>query len=126
MSHVVTAIIYVWLIINIVPFVVYGIAARFANIQTPGQVSTQQFMLSVFLEKFGVATTFAVVFLMGDRVTAPNWLFYGMLWWYMAALAEVATAMRGGYGWKEAVIGIVSELIYFPLAAYTMAWLITP
>lgn len=126
MNHVMTSVIYVWAIIFIVPFIVYGVASKVAGIEPPKQVSVQQFLASVLLEKLGVATTFALVFLMADRVAAPNWLYYGLLWWYMFALAEVAMAMRSQSSWKEAFVGIISELIYFSISAYVMVWIITP
>jgi hypothetical protein len=126
MNHVVTSVLMVWATIFIIPFIVYGVAAKLSDMEMPKQVSAQQFMLSVLVEKLGVATTFALVFLMADRVAGPNWIYYGLLWWYMFALAEIATAMRNQSTWKEAIAGIVSELIYFPVSAYIMVWIITP
>jgi hypothetical protein len=56
---------------------------------------------------------------------ANNWVMYGLVWAAMFAVVELGQAIGPDYSKKkEAVAGIISEFIYFPVAAAAIAKLI--
>ena len=74
-------------------------------------------MASVFLEKLGHTIAFVGIFCLARRALRERWLWYAAAWWSMFVIAEAALAIRAEYSWPEAVAGMISETIYFPLAA---------
>jgi hypothetical protein len=81
--------------------------------------------LSVLVSKAGTALAFVGIFALGQETLATQWLAYGLLWWGMYVIGEVGQAIGPGYSWSEAVAGIISETVYFPLAAFVVARTIT-
>jgi hypothetical protein len=53
-----------------------------------------------------------------------HWLAYSMVWVAMYALTEFGQTLMSSYSRKEAVAGVISELIYFPLASVAVARLL--
>ena len=47
-----------------------------------------------------------------------DWLVYALIWFAMFAASEAGEAISGRQGWREALLGMVSEGIYAPAAAY--------
>ncbi len=76
-------------ILYFVPLIVYGPASSLGWVEFPAPESPGRFMLSVLVLKVGVATAFVGLFHLG----------------------------RPGYGWSEALFGILSEAVYTPLSA---------
>ena len=52
-----------------------------------------------------------------------QWLLYAGLWWLMFVIGEAGQAIGPGYSVQEAMAGVVSETIYFPLAGLVVHWL---
>lgn len=111
-------------IIYIVPFVLYAASSVFLGLKTPEGASPMIFLLSVFVSKFGTAIAFTLIFYFARNSFSGYWLLYAFIWWLMFVIGEAGQAIGPNYSWKEAVVGAVSETIYFPISAYVVNWLI--
>ena len=107
----------VFLIFFCVPFLAYGTYSALTGREPPDEVSLAVFMASVVLEKIGHTIAFVGLFYLGRGTFRDRWLWYAAAWWSMFVLAEAALAIRSDYSWPEAIAGMISEAIYFPLAA---------
>jgi hypothetical protein len=105
-------------IIYIVPFLVYGIFSAVAGLKPPEDASPVQFLVSVFVSKGGTAIAFVLIFYFARDSLSGRWLLYAFIWWLMFVIGEVGQAIGPNYSWKEAMAGIISETIYFPLSAF--------
>ena len=105
-------------IIYFVPLLAYGTLSATMDLKPPEGVSPAIFMISVLVSKVGHALAFVLLFYLARESLAGRWLLYAFVWWLMFVLGEVGQAIGPGYSWLEAVAGIISETIYFPLAAY--------
>ena len=105
-------------IIYVVPFVVYGTFSALAGLKPPAGVSPAQFLVSVLVSKVGTAVGFVLIFYVARMSLGGRWILYAFLWWVMFVVGEVGQTLGPNYSWKEAIAGIVSETIYFPIAAY--------
>lgn len=110
------------IIIFVVPIVVYGIFVKFFGIKEPAKKA--KFFLGVLIEKIGTSIGFVTLFYLGKDLFINNWLAYGMVWLAMFALTEIGQIYMTGSSKKEAIAGVISEAIYFPLAAYTISLLL--
>ena len=117
----VLAIVLVLVIIFVVPFVVYGVFAVTAGLEPPDEGSPLRFLLGIFVFKLGNAIGFVLILVLGRESIGGRWFLYGILWLVMSAIGEIGEAIGPGYSWTEAVLGIISEAVYFPLSAY-VAW----
>ncbi len=108
-------------IIFVVPIFVYGLFVKFASLKEPEKKLS--FMLSVLIQKIGTALGFVCLFVIAQEYFAGQWLVYGFIWATMFAIVEIGQAIGPGYSKKEALAGIISEFIYFPLSAFVVAWL---
>ncbi len=117
MRRIVMAVLVVLLIVYIVPFAVYGLASVFGGLEPPKNTSPAAFLLGVLVTKVGTAIGFVLLL---DRAwhcfCARRWLYAGV-WWAMFVLGEFGQAIGPNYSWLEALAGIVSEAIYFPLSS---------
>ena len=111
---VVVEIVSVFLIIFIVPFVIYGLNSKWMKVKTPENPG--MFMLGVAIEKIGASIGFVILF-------EKNWIPYSLVWFVMFALGEIGRALGPDYSSKEALLGIASEAIYLPLSGYVVDWL---
>ena len=111
-------------IIYIVPFVVYGVGSVVAGLKPPEGASPAGFLLSVLVSKFGTALCFVLVFYLARQELSGRWLLYAGLWWLMFVIGEMGQAIGPQYSWKEAVAGIISETLYWPLSALVTNWMI--
>jgi hypothetical protein len=111
-------------IIYSIPFVVYGIASKVTNVKTPEGVSPARFLISVLISKTGTAISFVLIFYFARNSLSDQWLVYGAMWWLMFVIGEIGQAVGPNYSWKEAFPGIISETMYFPIAAYVTNWMI--
>jgi hypothetical protein len=107
----------VFAIFFFVPFLAYGTYAALTGLEPPDTVAPAVFMASVFLEKLGHTIAFVGIFYLARRALHDRWFWYAAAWWSMFVIAEVALAIRAEYSWPEATAGMISETIYFPLAA---------
>ncbi len=110
-------------IIFIVPVGVYGLFVRYWGVSEPKRTSS--FLTSVLVQKVGTAVGFVVVFAMAREYFVENWLGYGLVWAAMYAIVEIGQAIGPGYSNMEAVAGIISEVIYFPVSAFVIAELLS-
>lgn len=124
MGKIILSIFLVLVIIYIVPFLVYGLFTVLIGLKTPEGVSPFQFLISIFISKVGVSLAFVLIFYFGRNAFSEQWLLYAFIWWLMLTIGEVGQAIGPNYSWKEAVAGILSETIYFPVSAYVVNWLI--
>lgn len=123
MDRVVLSILAVLGIIYVFPFFIYGVLSSVGWIEKP-KGSPTAFLLSILVSKIGTAVAFVLLFYFGHGAFGGNWLLYALVWWIMFILGEIGQAIGPNYSWKEAVAGIVSETIYFPLSAYLVFRLI--
>jgi len=124
LSQIALSIILVLLIIYIVPMVVYGLFSTLIGAKMPEGISPIKFLLSVLVSKIGTAIAFVLIFYFARTVFSELWLLYAFIWWLMFAIGEIGQTIGVNYSWKEAVAGVISEIIYFPLAALVVSWLI--
>ncbi len=68
----------------------------------------------------GTSFGFVVIYYLGKANFESNWLIYSLVWVGMFAIVEVGQALIPNYSKKEALAGIISEVIYFPLAGLVM------
>jgi hypothetical protein len=111
------SIVAVLVIIYVVPFVLYASATVVWDLKPPDDVAPWRFLLGVLVSKAGTALAFVWIYHFAKAGLNRRWLLYAFIWWLSFAIGEVGQAIGPAYSWKEAVIGIVSEAIYFPLAA---------
>ncbi|MHC4136954.1 MAG: hypothetical protein ACYTDU_20175 [Planctomycetota bacterium] len=107
----------VFVIFLFVPFLAYGTYSALTGLEPPDDVEPAVFMASVFLEKLGHTIAFVGIFCLARGSLRGRWLWYAAAWWSMFVIAEAALAIRSEYSWPEAIAGMISETIYFPLAA---------
>ena len=124
MAKVILSILLVLLIIYVVPFLVYGIGSVVAGLKTPEGASPVKFLISVLVTKIGTAITFVLIFYFARKSLSGQWLLYAFVWWLMFIIGEIGQTIGPNYSWKEALAGMISETVYFPLAAYLTNWLI--
>ncbi|NJM82314.1 MAG: hypothetical protein HC844_07320 [Tabrizicola sp.] len=105
----------VFVIILVVPVLVYGALSRISGLQPPGD-DPSAFLAGVAVSKLGTAIAFVGLWFLARDSLAPQWLPCVALWWVMFVLGEVGQAIGPGYSWSEAIAGIVSETIYLPLS----------
>lgn len=104
-------------VIYAVPFVVYGTLSALGWVGKP-KGSPSAFLLSILVSKTGTSIAFVLLLYFSRGALGGNWLFYALVWWIMFVFGEIGQAVGPNYSWKEAVAGIVSETVYFPLSAY--------
>lgn len=121
--NLILSIILVLVTIYIIPIIVYGIFSAVAGLKPPDG-SPFMFLLSVLISKTGTAIAFVLIFYFAYDALSDDWLLYGFIWWLMYAIGEIGQAIGPNYSWKEAISGITSETVYFPLSAYIVRWLI--
>ena len=110
-------------IIFIVPIIVYGVFSKHFGVKEPEKKFN--FFAGVLLEKIGTAAGFVGLFFLGRQAFAENWFWYGFLWFGMFAITEIGQIYRINSPKKEALAGIISEAIYFPLVAYIIVSILT-
>jgi hypothetical protein len=112
-------------IIFSVPFAIYAATSIVTGLETPGG-SPLVFLTSVLVSKTGTALAFVLLFYFARDSFSGHWVLYAAIWWIMFAIGEVGQAIGPDYSWPEAIAGILSETIYFPLSAYLVNWMIRP
>lgn len=102
-------------IIFVVPVLIYGLFSAVLGLKEPDKKLS--FLLGVLIQKVGTAIGFVALFYLGKDYFIDNWVAYSAVWFVMFALTELGQTIMSDYSKKEAVAGILSELVYFPLAA---------
>lgn len=110
------------IIIFVVPILIYSMAVKYAGLSEPDKKLS--FMVAVLIQKIGTSLGFVALFVVGKEIYISNWLLYGIVWALMFAIVEIGQAIGPGYTKTEAVAGIISEFIYFPLSAFVIAGLL--
>ncbi len=106
------------LIFYFIPFAIYGSVSAFTGLKLPDDASPVQFLVSVLVIKIGIAIAFVLVFYFARVSLRDQWLLYALLWWLMFVFGEIGQALSPSYSWTEALLGIVSETLYVPFAAF--------
>ncbi len=104
-------------IIYIIPFILYAAATVVWDLKPPDDAPPWQFLLGVLVSKTGTAIAFVTIYHFAKSGLDRKWLLYASIWWVSFTIGELGQAIGPNYSWKEAVIGIISEAMYFPLAA---------
>jgi hypothetical protein len=117
------AIMAVWAVIFIIPVLVYGLSSAITGLQPPGE-SPGMFLLGVAISKFGTAIAFVLIYSLAQDPLRGQWLAYAALWFVMFAIGEVGQAVGPDYSWQEAILGVISEAIYFPASGLIVMWLV--
>jgi hypothetical protein len=118
MARIALTVVVVFVVIQVVTFVVYGLASALDWVQPPDESEVAAFFFGVVVENIGHVISFVLLYWLARRSLQGKWLHYACIWWLMFALGETGTAIRPGYSWPEAIGGIVAEAIYLPLAAF--------
>jgi hypothetical protein len=118
MGTIFVSIILVLVIIYIVPFIIYGIASVVTKLEPPKGVSPKRFLVSVLISKIGTSICFVLLYYIAREAIASQFLPYAGIWLIMIILGEIGQAIGPNYSWKEAILGIISEIVYVPLSAY--------
>ena len=113
------AVLSVWCILFVIPFVIYGSGSVLFDLKPPAGAAWQ-FLLSVAVTKVGTAIAFVALFAFCRDGWRGHWLLYAGIWFFMFAASEVGDAVKASYGFTEAMLGILSEAVYAPLAAFTI------
>ena len=106
-------------VIFIVPIVIYGTFSQFGLAQIPGGAPAS-FLAGVLVSKIGTAIAFVLFFTLAPTELGQNWVLYALIWWLMYAIGEIGQAIGPDYPLSEAIAGIISEAVYFPLSAYLL------
>lgn len=104
-------------IIYIVPFVMYAAATIVWDLEPPDDVAPWQFLIGILVSKIGTAIAFVLIYQFAKVGLGRKWSLYAFIWWLSFAIGELGQAIGPHYTWKEGFIGVISEAIYFPLAA---------
>ena len=120
MSRILGAIAAVFLIIMIVPFLVYVPISLLTGLEPTGTDDPGLFMLGVAVSKLGTAIGFTLVYQIAWAAVGRRWFLYALPWWVMFVSTELGEAIGTHYTWPEAMAGIVAEVVYTPLAAYAV------
>jgi hypothetical protein len=104
-----------FLVIFIVPILVYGIFTKFFGLKEPEKKLV--FFVGITIQKLATVFGFITLFLLANGTFDDKWLLYGFIWFAMFAITEIGQVYLTDYSKKEAIAGIISEAIYFPLAA---------
>ncbi len=118
MGTIFVSIILVLVIIYIVPFIIYGISSVVTKLEPPKGVSPKRFLVSVLISKIGTSICFVLLYYIARESIASQFLPYAGIWLVMFILGEIGQAIGPNYSWKEAILGIISEIVYVPLSAY--------
>ena len=105
-------------IMYVVPLPVYTLMSTIGLVEMPDEGTPGQFMISVLVMKIGVALGFVLLLRLGSGVFAARWLLYGAIWWLMFAIVEIGQAIGPNYSIGDALGGIISEAVYFPLSSW--------
>jgi len=105
-------------IIYVVPLVVYGSASALGWLKAPTESSPAAFLSGILVTKLGTAVAFVLILQLSGATWADRWLLYGLVWLAMFAASELGDAISGRSSWREAGLGILSEIIYAPAAAF--------
>lgn len=124
MDKIIIATVLVLLVIFIVPIVVYGGLSPILGLKTPEGATPMLFLASVFVTKIGTAIGFVLIFYFARSYFSEQWLQYALIWFAMYTINEIGQAIVPTYSWKDALAGIISEAMYFPLSAFIVQWLI--
>ncbi len=86
------------------------VAARCAS---PGR-----FLLGVLVTKVGTAFGFVTLFAVSRAIWSRRWILYAMLWFVMFVFGEFGEVVSGRWTMLDAVLGVASEAVYFPVSAF--------
>ena len=111
----------VLIIIYAVPFLVYALFSIVADLKPPGRLAGALSHKRIRLQT-GNGAGVRSIFYIARGSLSEQWLVYALLWWVMFVVGEIGQAIGPNYTWKEAIVGMVSETIYVPLAAYVTNW----
>ncbi len=112
-------------IIYVVPVVMYGASSRFVEMPSPENVGPARFLTGVLVTKLGTAVAFVAIFWLARDVWAEQWFVYAAIWFIMFAASEVGDAVSGRSSIAESVVGIASEAVYAPAAAWVVFVMLT-
>lgn len=109
-------------IIFVIPIIVYGVFSSLFGLKEPDK--KLNFLIGVLVQKVGTSLGFVGLFFLAQDYFADNWLLYATIWFSMYALTEIGQVIMTEYSKKEALAGIISEAIYFPLSAWIISLLV--
>lgn len=113
------AILLVLLILFIVPVIVYGLFSTFFGLKEPKK--KKEFFIGVLIQKIGTSIGFVFLYHLGSGYFGEHWLTYSFVWVLMFAITEVGQTYLSNYSKKEALAGILSELLYFPFSGFVLS-----
>ena len=115
----------VWIVIFAVPLIIYGIMATKGVLKAPEHASPARFLAGIAFSKLGTALTFVLIFQWTLPLFVEKLCMYAALWVLMFAMDEIGQVISGNQSWQAAVAGVISESIYFPMAASWAARIFT-
>jgi hypothetical protein len=124
MDKIIISVLLVLIVIFVIPIVVYGIGSVVFGLKQPESTSPLMFLLSVFIMKIGTVLGFVLLFYFARGVFGTQPMLYAGIWFAMYTVIEIGQALVPNYSWKDALAGIISEAMYFPLSALIVQWLL--
>jgi hypothetical protein len=118
------AMLLVLVVIYVVPFLLYGGASVLWDLRPPTSASPSRFLFGVLVTKLGTAFAFVAIFAVSTATWGPRWMLYATLWFVMFVFSELGEVVSGRWTTLDAVLGVVSEAIYFPVSAFITQWLL--
>lgn len=106
-----------------IPFVMYGVFAFLKVIETPEQQNAKAFIYNISITKLSTSILFVLLYSLLVQYISDIWLIYSLIWFFTAMIGEIGDTFKPDYSYKEALIGIISEIIYFPLAGFILSLL---
>jgi len=109
------------IIIFLIPIAIYGLFSKYLGIKEPEKKT--DFFIGVLIQKLGTSLGFVLLYYIGMDIFSGDWLIYSLIWFLMFAITEIGQTYMSNYSNKEAIAGLISELIYFPLAGLMLSLL---
>ena len=120
MTRIIGAMAVVLLVVYIVPFLLYGGANALGVVQLPASASPRSFLTGVLISKMGTAVAFVLLFHVGAAAWDGRWLLYAAVWLMMFVSIELGDYVASRSTGTEAILGILSEIVYTPLSAFAV------
>jgi membrane associated rhomboid family serine protease len=104
-------------IMYLVPFLIYGVYAVVTGDTPPQDDNFAATLIGLILAAASIAVPFVLLFQIAHESLSGRWLVYAAIWLILTALADIGYAIGPSYSWQQAMLGIISAMIYLPLSA---------
>ena len=120
------AILAVLAILYVVPLVVYAPASALGWTEVSSASPPAAFLTGVLVTKLGTAVAFVLVLHLSRGAWTSGWLLYALIWFLMFAASEIGDGISKRSTWPDVALGVASEAIYAPAAAFAAVSILGP